>query len=92
MSTSEGRENEQEHGPRGESLGTVRIPKVPVAAGGGGESMSGTRRDAQTQPVLVRPLPLVNSSTELRRSCGNVQGPGAENPTVGGTQMAPGRI
>ena len=42
-------------GPEGKALETVRIPQVPAAVGGGGESTWGTRLDAQTQSTLVRP-------------------------------------
>ena len=80
-------------GPEGKALETVRIPQVRAAVGGGGGVHVGDeagRTDSAYAGETL--LPLVNSSAEFRRPCGNVQGAGAETTTLSGIQKAPGRI
>lgn len=103
VSRPEGCENEQECGPPGESPGDGHGSRGGAcgAAGGSGHH---AEEEASLQPPRGRgqphrrsldgetPPPHENSPTALRRSWGNVQGPGAENTTAGGTQTAPMRI
>ena len=95
MSKSEGCENKQECGPRGESAGEDNHGSRGGACGSGwgrGTHVGDEAGCADSVYTGETLLPPGNSSTEFRRLCRNVQGPWAENTTVGGTQMAPVRM
>ena len=80
MSKSEGRENEQERGPRGESPGDSQ--DSPGACGSGWRGAVHVGDEAGRADSVYAGetlLPLVNSSAEFRRPCGNVQGPGRKH-------------
>ena len=67
-------------GPEGKALETVRIPQVPAAVGGGGGVHVGDKAGCADSVYAGETLlPLVNSSAEFRRPCGNVQGPGRKH-------------